>query len=219
MKGAECWVLVLVLGAVLGAGAPAFAQQPPAAQAPKKPRQFEIRGYFTAGTEKTESPKTFDAVLGTERLTLLGGGGEVVITRRWIARGQFTRFSGTGTRVFVDSNRTVFPLTIPLDVTIDVTEFSGGYRFLARPRWGAFMAAGRTSYTLSEESNGERDRDSGSGWHLLGGVDVKPHTWIVTAAEVQWTNTENIFGAGAAEALGESRLGGLRFAFRIGFAF
>lgn len=215
MKGAECWVLVLVLGAVLGAGAgaPAFAQ------APKKPRQFEIRGYFTAGTEKTESPKTFDAVLGTERFTLLGGGVEIVVKRRWIARGQFTRFSDTGTRVFVDSNRTVFPLNIPLDVTIDVTELSGGYRFLAKPRWGAYAAAGRTSYKLIEESNGERDRDSGSGWHLLGGVDVRPHKWIVTAAEVQWTTTKNIFGAGAAEALGESRLGGLRFAFRIGFAF
>lgn len=218
----KCWVLgakCLMLGAVLVLGArPALAQEPEPAQ-PKKPRQFEIRGYFSAGTEKTESPKTFDAILGTERFTLVGGGGELLIKRRWILRGQFLTFSDTGTRLFVDTDKTVFPLGIPLDVTIDVVEFSGGYRFLAKPRWGAYAAAGRTSYKLTEESNDERDRASGSGWHLLGGIDVKPHKWVMAAGEVQWTTTEDIFDAGAAKALGESELGGVRFALRVGFAF
>jgi len=133
---------VLVLSAVLGAGArPAFAQEPEPAQS-KKPRPYEIRGYFTAATEKT-----------------------------------------------------------------------------AKPRWGAYVAAGRTSYELTERSNDERDRASGSGWHVLGGVDVKPHKWIMAAGEAQWTTTEDIFEGGAAEALGESKLGGVRFALRIGFAF
>lgn len=219
VPGAKCSVLVLVLTAVLGAGArPAFAQEPEPAQ-PKQPRPYEIRGYFTAATEKTESPKTFDAILGTESFTLLGGGGELLIKRRWILRGQFLTFSDTGTRVFVGTDRTVFPLGIPLDVTIDVVEFSAGYRFLAKPRWGAYAAAGRTSYELTERSNDERDRASGSGWHVLGGIDIKPHKWIVAAGEAQWTTTEDIFDAGAAEALGESKLGGVRFALRIGFAF
>jgi hypothetical protein len=213
VRGAGCWVLGAMLGAV--AVNPVFAQTTPA----KKPRPAEFRGYFMGASEKTESPETFGATLGTEKLTLLGGGGEIVVKRRYILRGQVSQFTDTGTRVFVDSSRTVFPLNIPLDVRIRVVEFSGGYRFLVKPRWSAYAAAGSSRYTFTEEANDERDRARGGGWHLLGGIDVKPHKWVMVAGEVQWTKTDDIFSGGAAAALGESRLGGVRIGARIGIAY
>ena len=217
MKVIGCSVLT-ALCLVFGAGA-AFAQEPEPPPAPKKPRPFELRGYFTAGSEKTESPETFDAVLGKDSILLLGGGAEVIIAKRWIVRGQYVRFSDTGTRVFVDDDETVFELGIPLEVNIDVTEFSAGYRLFVRPRWGIYAAAGRSQYALREESNDERTKSSGGGWHVLGGFDVKPMKWVFIAGEGQWTRTRDILTGGAAEALGESELGGVRFAARIGFAF
>lgn len=206
-------LLLLVCGVT-----PAFAQDPEPAPAPKKPRAFEIRGYFTAGSEQTESPKTFDAILGSERLLLLGGGGELIIARRWIVRAQLSQFSDTGTRVFVDTDGTVFPLDIPLDITVRATEFSAGYRPFVRPRWALYAALGRSQYKLTEQSLGDTDRSSGGGWHVLGGADFKPHKWVMVAGEAQWTRTEDILG-GAAEVLRESELGGLRLAGRLGFAF
>jgi hypothetical protein len=216
--GAKCWVLG-ALCLVLSAG-PVIAQPRSAQPAgPNKPRPFELRGYVTAGIEKTASPRTFDAIFGSDSLLLLGGGAEIVVSRRWILRAQMSQFADSGTRVFVDTDRTVFPLDIPLAVTVRATEFSAGYRFVARPRWGAYAAAGRTQYSLSERSNDETERSSGAGWHGLGGVDIKPHKWVVVAGEAQWTRTDDILRAGAAEALGESELGGLRIAARLGFAF
>ena len=195
----------------LALASPAFAQT--------SSRPVELRGFFAAATEQTEAKETFDAILGTERMTLIGGGGEIVITRRWIVRGQLLQFTDTGTRVFVDTDDTVFGLDIPLDITVRITEFSAGYRFLAKPRWGLYAAAGRSSYSLREESNGETARSSGGGWHVLGGFDVKPIRWVFLAGEAQWTKTDDMLTGGAAEALGESRLGGIRAGARIGFAF
>ena len=210
----RCWVLVRGLVLVLCA-TPAFAQTAQTRTA----RPYEVRAFFTAGSERTEAPKTFDAVFGTERLTLIGGGGEIVIKRKWIVRGQFSQFSGTGTRVFVDTDGTVFPLDIPLDITIRVTEFSAGYRFYVKPRWALYAAGGRSSYSLREESTGDVARSSGSGWHVLGGGDARPHKWVFVAGEAQWTKTDDILTGGAADVLNESRLGGIRISGRIGIAF
>jgi hypothetical protein len=210
-------VLVRVLGAVLVLGAvPAAAQT---GTQRNRPRDVEVRAFFTAGSEKTEAPKTFDAVLGSERITLLGGGGEFIFKHRWLVRGQFSQFSGRGTRVFVDTDGTVFPLDIPLDITVRVTEFSGGYRFYVKPRWSLYGAGGRSMYSLREESNGESARSNGSGWHVLGGFDARPYKWVFVAGEAQWTKTDDILTGGAAEVLDESRLGGFRIAGRIGIAF
>ena len=201
-----------------GSMTPAFAQVwrlPPK----PKPRTLELRGYLTAGLEQTESPKTFDAILGRKNLWLIGGGGEVVIVGRWILRGQMSQFSDTGTRVFVDTDDTVFPLDIPLRITVRALDFSAGYRFYVKRRWALYAGAGRTQYQLTERSNDETARSKGGGWHVLGGLEATPRKWVLLAAEGQWTRTSDILEGGAAAALGESELGGPRLAGRVGFRF
>jgi len=231
MRTATKRLTVLAIAAVCmtGSMAPAFAQVRRPASPPKpKPRTFELRGYLTAGLEQTEAPKTFDAVLGKESLWLIGGGGEIVLAKRWILRGQFAQFSDTGTRVFVDTDDTVFPLDIPLKATVRALEYSAAYRFvLGRPRpprfqpsrWAAYAGGGRSHYELIERSNDETARAKGTGWHLLGGVEMTPHKWVLVAVEVQRTWTEDILTSGAAAALDESELGGPRLAGRVGFRF
>jgi hypothetical protein len=206
-----------VLGVVLCA-APVFAQEPDVPE-PKKPRAFELRAYVAAATEQTEAPRTFDAILGTERLTLLGGGAEIVIARRWLLRGQIMQFADTGTRVFVDIDRTVYPLDIPLKITVRPADLSAGYRFLVKPRWAAYAAGGWSRYEVTEQSLGESERTTGTGWHALGGLEAKPRRWLLLAGEAQWTKTEDMLAGGTAEALGEPRLGGVRLGLRAGVAF
>jgi hypothetical protein len=219
----------LAIAAVLmsGAMAPAFAQVWRVPPRPK-PRPLELRAFFTFGLEQTDAPKTFDAILGKETLSLIGGGGEVVLSQRWILRGQFSQFSDTGTRVFVDTDDTVFPLDIPLDITVRALEYSAAYRFVlgrARPprfqppRWAVYAGFGRSHYELIERSNDETARTKGAGLHLLGGVEMTPHKRIMLAGELQRTWTDEMLTSGAADALGESQLGGLRIAGRAGFRF
>jgi hypothetical protein len=72
---------------------------------------------------------------------------------------------------------------------------------------------------LIERSNDETARTKGAGWHLLGGVEMMPHKWVVLAGELQRTWTGDMLTSGAAAALGESELSGLRIAGRAGFRF
>jgi hypothetical protein len=72
---------------------------------------------------------------------------------------------------------------------------------------------------LIERSNDETARTKGAGLHLLGGVEMTPHKRIMLAGELQRTWTDEMLTSGAADALGESQLGGLRIAGRAGFRF
>lgn len=204
--------------ALMACASPSFAQDTPAAK--RKPRTpLEFRAFVYAASESVESKETFEAILDKSSLMLIGGGAEVVIGRRWLVRGTYSTFSDTGTRVFVDTDDTVFPLNIPLKITVRPLDFSAGYRFIVKPKWALFAGAGLTRYELTEESTGESDDVSGNGWHLLAGAEMKPHRRVLLGTEAQWTRTDEILTGGAANALGEGKLGGIRLGLRAGIAF
>jgi hypothetical protein len=213
-------VLVLSWALLLGASGVARAQGDADVYRPVRPeRLVEFRGFFMAGVERTLSKDSLEAVLGTSDLRLYGGGAEVVIARHWILRGVFTQFSGTGTRVFVAPSGTIFELDIPLEITVRPLEFSAGYRLALPKSLGVYGAAGISRYTVIERSTGETERSTGSGWHVLGGVEASPLRWVFLAAEAQWTKTSEILEGGTADAFDEGRLGGVRAAARLGIRF
>jgi len=172
-----------------------------------------------AGFERTLAKESLDAVLGRTDLRLYGGGAEMLIAGRWILRGAVSQFSDTGTRVFVAPNGTIFPLDIPLEITVQPLEFSAGYRVALPKSLGVYAAAGVSRYKVTERSTGETERSTGSGWHVLAGLEAQPMRWVFFAVEAQWTKTSEILEGGTAEAFDEGRLGGLRAAVRAGVRF
>lgn len=183
----------------------------------RPPVEFRVFGY--AGTEMTSAAKSLDAVLGTNQLLLLGGGAEIILADRWLLRGTFSQFNKTGTRVFVGPDGAIFPLGIPLRITIRPLELSGGYRQPLTRLIALYAAAGYSRYAVKETSNDETEAFAGKGWHFLGGLEMKPVSHLLVAAEGQWTRTDEMLTGGVAAEFGESRLRGLRISGRIGFVF
>jgi cell division septation protein DedD len=140
--------IVLVAAALLAATPGALAQSgaaprpqpssPPArpapagAAAPSRPT-LTFKAFGSIGYTALSARDTFDAVLGSSGGVVFGGG--VTVTHRSGLFGQVAieRFTGDGERVFVFGGG-VFPLGIPLSVSMTPVDFTGGYRFLPKPR-------------------------------------------------------------------------------------
>src|SRR6188474_2588868 len=116
-------VLALAL-LVLAAPAIADAQSPTG-------RTLRFAVFGTAGLFTATAEDTFDAILDTRSGTDLGVGAQVA-WQSGALRGLFvefdaSRFEETGERVFVHEGE-VFPLGIPLTVSLTPIEVTAGYR-------------------------------------------------------------------------------------------
>ena len=115
---------------------PATPKEPEksASKAPKKPSAppvFRIAGFFETGYQGLVAKDTFDAVLGKSGGNVIGGGVSLTHQSGIFVQVDATRFKADGERVFV-YNSQVYPLGIPLSVTMTPIEFSGGYKFFVR---------------------------------------------------------------------------------------
>lgn len=177
------------------------------------------RAYVTFGATSETASETFDAVAGTSRANGIGGGG--TITGLW--RGLFVdvgvsrqRFSGE--RVFV-SNGAVFPLGIPLEITVRPIDIATGWRF-ASGRASPYVGGGATFLTYEETSDfaqpGEDVSEQKTGLVLLAGLDVAIQRWLHAGAELRYRSVTGLLGSsGVSEAFGEDDLGGTAIAVRI----
>jgi hypothetical protein len=111
---------------------PSTPQSQPAAQS--NPTPIRVRGFALFGGTTFQAQESFDAVLGGHSGALFGGGGQVLLPWSTYAEVGLSRFKRSGERVFVGPNREVFPLGIPVDVTITPLEISGGWRYRHCPR-------------------------------------------------------------------------------------
>lgn len=196
----------------------AWAAAPAAAQ----PAGFELGGYATAGRVTFTAADSFDAILGSPSGPLVGGGvrlglplgGLFVDVGAW-------RFRGDGERVFVDG-ATVFPLGIPVAITVTPLEISAGWQFRLRrlPRLRPYVAGGFTSYRYEETSDfatiTENVAERYRGYHVLGGAEVRVARWLGLAGEVTWTTVPDAMGeAGVSAAFDETDLGGSTMRLKI----
>ena len=131
-----------------------------------------------------------------------------------------SRYSESGQRAFVAPDGTIFPLNIPLDVSITTFEVAGGYRRPIVRRVWAYGAVGitRDAYTeTSSFADPEENTDtSAAGLAVLGGVEVRVHPWVSVAGEFAHTGVHGIFGSGGiSKDFGEDNLGGNAIRLRI----
>jgi hypothetical protein len=207
-------ILIAVAMATGVTAVPAFAQA----------KRLQIGGYAMAGRINFVSSESFDAALGESSGTFFGGGGKVGLP--WF--GLFVdvgawRFEEQGERV-LSQGGTLYKLGIPVTVTITPIELTGGWQFHGRRsiwrRLTPYVGAGFSSYSYKETSTfatgNENADDRFSGYHLLGGGEVKLLKWLGVAGEVAWTTVPDAIGtAGISKEFGETDLGGTTFRLKI----
>ena len=165
---------------------------------------------------------SFDAIFGESTGPIFGGGARIGLPYGglFVDVGAW-RYHAEGERAFVAGD-TVFPLGIPLDVTVTPLEISGGWRFKLRkmPKLTPYAAGGFTLMKYqetSEFSSGTDDADETfDGFHLFGGVEYKITRWFGIAGEASWSTVPDALGeSGVSEAFNETDLGGTTLRFKI----
>ena len=217
-------VLAAVASCAISHAEVAFAQQRPAPRPGPAPQRTAIRGFGDLGVTLFSASDTFDAVLGSSKGVFFGGGVEVVFPRRYFFNVRVSRFEKSGERVFVDEGE-VFPLGIDMKVGITPIEVTGGYKFQPRGRTRNIIpyvggGIGWHRYTETSDFADASDdvKETFTGYHALGGVEVRLGRLFAIGGEGQWTTVPDALGSetsSASDAFGETNLGG--FGFRVRF--
>jgi len=174
-----------------------------------------LRGFVDVGSQSFAAQRSFDAVLGGTRGPVFGGGVEVVLPQQIFVSLRASRFRRTGQRVFAFNNE-LFNLGIPVTVTIAPVELIGGYRFNYRSRLVPYAGAGVGWHRYDETSEfadaNENVTDRFTGFHVLGGTELRIARWIGTAFDVEWATVPHAIGDhpnSVSREFRESNLGGV----------
>jgi hypothetical protein len=181
-----------------------------------------IEGYGMYGRINFSAAESFDAIVGDSAGPILGGGVRIGLglgglffdVGAW-------RFQADGERVLV-ANDTVFPLGIPVTITVRPLEMSGGWQFRFRrvPKLIPYVAGGITSMHYEEASEFSTAMENTNaffnGFHVLGGAQYKITRWLGVAGEASWTTVPDALGeGGVSDVFNETDLGGTTFRFKI----
>jgi len=176
-----------------------------------------LRGYVTFGSTSLTAADTFDAVAGSSRAPTIGGGVAATLWKGVFVDVAASRIKVDGERVFVNDG-TVFPLGIPLEISLTPLDVAGGWRTGARVQ--TYAGAGITRIAYKETSDFSVAADdvdsSASGLLVLGGVDVALSQWLHVGGEIRYRRVEGVLGeGGVSEIFGERELGGFTAAVRF----
>jgi opacity protein-like surface antigen len=222
-------IAMAVVVVALACPSPGYAQQKPqpkpkpapARQQPR-PRTVSIGGYGMIGGFSFTAHESFEAILGTSSGPIFGGGARIGIPYGGLfADIGAWRYQDNGERVFV-LNDVVYPLNIPVEISVTPIELSAGWQFRIRtmPKLRPYVGGGLTFLNYSETSDFASDAENVdetfSGYHLFGGVEYKLTRWLGAAGEASWTTVPDAIGeGGVAQEFNEDNLGGVSFRFKI----
>ena len=187
---------------------------------PAQAQGFMLRGFADAGATTFTAGQSFNAILGSKSGPVFGGGVEAV-ERNIFLNVRASRFRKTGQRVFLFEGQQ-FDLGIPATITVTPVELSGGYRFPFWTRFVPYAGIGVGRYWFKETSqfaaSDENVDDQFTGYHVLGGAEVRLARWIGLAGELQWARVPDAIGGdpnSVSHEFNESDLGGTTFRFKI----
>lgn len=213
----------LVVGmcfAALVSAAPAWAQTTGASASGSG---FRGRLFVHFEAQSMTAKDSFDAVTGSSIMKGLGGGLEVQdVWRGLFVRVAVSRLSATGERVFVFEND-VFPLGVPLDITMTPIEAAVGWRFKPIGSRGIvpYVGGGALFLKYNEETEGDGPSEGVNktykGFALFGGVEVPVWKSLSAGAEAGWRKASVKTPGGAMQAFGEKDLGGVTFRLMVSF--
>lgn len=175
---------------------------------------FMFRGFADAGTATFAAGRTFEAVLGSNRGPVFGGGVEVVLPQRVSISVRASRFHRDGQRVFILGDH-VFDLGVPVTVSIVPLQVTGAYRFdygwRVIPFAGGGVGWNRYRETSAFAAGDEDVSEVFRGFHVVGGAEIRIVPWAAAAFEAEWATVPDALGQHAnstSRAFGESNLGG-----------
>ena len=182
--------------------------------------EFMLRGFGDVGSTTFTAAQSFDAVLGSKSGPVFGGGVEAV-ERHIFLNVRASRFRKTGQRVFLFEGEQ-FDLGIPTTITVTPVELTGGYRFPVWTRVVPYAGVGigwhRFKETSAFAASNENVDDQFTGYHVLGGVELRLARWGALAGELQWATVPDAIGSdpnSVSHEFNESDLGGTTFRFKI----
>jgi hypothetical protein len=211
-------IAMLVLVNATGAVAQTRQRSRPAPSS----NSVHVSGYATFGTINFTARESFDAIVGRSSGMIFGGGARVGLPfgGLFVDVGAW-RYRADGERVFV-ANAQVFPLGIPVEITVTPIELSAGWQFRIRraPKIHPYVAGGLTFLTYRETSDfaaaGEDVDDRFNGYHVIGGAEYTLTHWLGVAGEASWSTVPDAIGeAGVSAAFNETDLGGTTFRLKI----
>lgn len=177
------------------------------------------RGYVTFGSSSVAASDSLKAVAGTSRDSGWGGGGSV--TGLW--RGIFVDVAVSeqqfdGQRLFVHAG-TVYPLGIPLDITIRPIDLAAGWR-QTRGRFSPYAGAGLSFVSYKERGDfaiaGDDVDEQKSGALILGGVDIQIWKFLFAGFDVRYRSVSGVLGqGGVSDIFAEDQIGGSAVTLRI----
>ena len=193
---------ITAIGLVLLLAGPAHAQS-----------DVTVRGFADVGSTSFSADRSFEAVLGSARGPVFGGGVEALLPWHVFVNLRASRFHRTGQRVFTFNDQ-VFGLGIPVTVTVVPIELTGGYRFDYGGPLVPYAGAGVGWHRYREKSEfadaAENVRDRFTGFQVLGGAEVHLARWVSAAFEAQWATVPDALGGSpnsVAREFQESNLG------------
>jgi opacity protein-like surface antigen len=177
-----------------------------------------FRGFADVGGTRFTAGQSFDAVVGTHTGVVFGGGVEAIVARDFFINVHASRFQKDGTRVFV-LNEEVFDLGIPTTVRVTPVQITGGYRFkVGRRQIVPYVGGGVGWYRYSETSDfatsDEDVSETSTGYHVLGGAEVRVSRLFGVSGEVEWSGVPDALGQNpnsVSAAFDETDLGGITF--------
>lgn len=215
-----------VLAVALGFAVPVVAQttpprtQPPVHRPTPKPKpklsnKLFVRAEGLVGFEHFNASNTFAGIFGSSSGPVYGGGIDVVKGNLFV-RADVTHFGKTGERAF-DANGQVFPLGIPLKVSITPVIGAVGFRMLIAQNVVAYGGGGAGSWSYSESGDDPADSFSENkvGYLGLGGVEWRVARLVGIGFEAQYARVPNALSGGLAADLNEKDLGGTTAAVRV----
>ena len=144
------------------------------------------------------------------------------VWRGLFVRAAFSRLAASGERVFVFEDE-VFPLGVPIDVTMTPIEAALGWRFKPMGSRGIvpYLGGGALFLKYKEESEGDGSNDGVNetykGFAVFGGVEVPIWKKVSAGAEAGWRKASVKNPGGAMQAFGEKDLGGITFRLMVSF--
>lgn len=215
-------IVTFALIAVLHSATALAQTKPRPAAPPRPPQSFQVGGYALLGNISFTAAESFDAIVGTPSGPIFGGGVRIRVPLGGLfADVGAWRYRGEGERVFVDDGE-VFPLGIPVEITVTPIEISAGWQFRLpkAPKLTPYVAGGVTILKYRETSDfataSEDTDDSFNGYHLFGGAQYKITRWIGLAGEASWSTVPDAIGeSGVSAAFNETDLGGTTFRLKV----
>jgi hypothetical protein len=176
--------------------------------------------YATYSTTSLTASNTFEAAAGTSRKSAPGIGGTVTgLWRGAFVDVAFTQYKLDAQRLFIDQG-TVYPLGIPVRITMRPFDVIGGWRYGSRGRVSPYGGAGLVFFQYREDSDfaaaGDDVNERKTGVVALAGGDVRVLRLVSVGGEFRYRTVDGVLGlGGVSQIFGDDQLGGLSFAARF----